>query len=211
MPNHPKPPSKPRKSTRKMDPTEGLPPLNLNAAGIDVGSAEHHVAVPGDRDAEPVQSCGSFTADLHRMARWLKDCRIQTVVMQSTGVYWTALYDVLESYGLEVNVANARHTKTLPGRKTDVQECQWLQKLHTFGLLNNSFRTISTATITSVRTRRTAIRRRQTCSRTNPKGRGHCHDGGSAPNPPGVSAFVFQKGCFSLYSKQHLPYNRNAC
>ncbi len=82
-----------------MDPTEGLPPLNLNAAGIDVGSAEHHVAVPGDRDAEPVQSFGSFTGDLHRMARWLKDCRIQTVVMQATGVYWTALYDVLESYG----------------------------------------------------------------------------------------------------------------
>jgi transposase len=74
------------------------------------------------------------------MGRWLKDCRIKTVVMQSTGVYWTALYDVLESYGREVNVANARHTKLLPGRKTDVQECQWLQKLHTFGLLNNSFR-----------------------------------------------------------------------
>ena len=67
----------------------------------------------------------------HRMARWLKDCGIKTVVMQSTGVYWMALYDVLESHGLEVNVANARHTKTLPGRKTDVQECQWLQKLHT--------------------------------------------------------------------------------
>jgi hypothetical protein len=83
---------------------------------------------------------GSFTADLHRMARWLKDCRIATVVMQSTGVYWMALHDVLESHGLQVNVANARHTKTLPGRKTDVQECQWLQKLHTFGLLNNSFR-----------------------------------------------------------------------
>lgn len=74
------------------------------------------------------------------MGRWLKDCRVQTVVMQSTGVYWTALYDVLESYGLEVNVANARHTKTLPGRKTDVQECQCLQKLHTYNLLNDSFR-----------------------------------------------------------------------
>src|SRR5258708_12666940 len=74
------------------------------------------------------------------MAHWLKDCRITTVVMQSTGVYWMALHDVLESHGFEGNVANARHTKTLPGRKTDVQECQWLQKLHTFGLLNNSFR-----------------------------------------------------------------------
>jgi len=98
------------------------------------------VAIPPDRDAEPVRKFGSFTADLHRMARWLKDCRIATVVMQSTGVYWMALHDVLESHGLQVNVANARHTKTLPGRKTDVQECQWLQKLHTFGLLNNSFR-----------------------------------------------------------------------
>jgi transposase len=132
--------SKDKKATAKVDATQGLPPLNLHAAGIDVGSAEHYVAVPPDRDANPVQKFGSFTADLHRMARWLKDCRIQTVVMQSTGVYWTALYDVLESYGLEVNVANARHTKTLPGRKTDVQECQWLQKLHTFGLLNDSFR-----------------------------------------------------------------------
>src|SRR5271157_4900176 len=135
-----KQPGKRTRDAAKADATEGLPPLNLHAAGIDVGSAEHYVAVPPDRDAEPVRKFGSFAADLHRMARWLKDCRIKTVVMQSTGVYWMALYDVLESHGLEVNVANARHTKTLPGRKTDVQECQWLQKLHTFGLLNNSFR-----------------------------------------------------------------------
>src|SRR6266853_3363795 len=129
-----------RKKDAKADATEGLPPLNLHAAGIDVGSAEHYVAVPVDRDVEPVRRFGSFTADLHRMAHWLKDCRITTVVMQSTGAYWMALYDLLERHGFEVNVANARHTKTLPGRKTDVQECQWLQKLHTFGLLNNSFR-----------------------------------------------------------------------
>jgi transposase len=129
-----------KKEGQKADEWEGLPPLNRNAAGIDVGSAAHYVAVPGGRGAEPVQEFGSFTADLHRMAQWLKACRIETVVMQATGVYWTALYDVLESYGLQVNVVNARHTKTLPGRKTDVQECQWLQKLHTFGLLNNSFR-----------------------------------------------------------------------
>jgi len=122
------------------DELEGLPPLNRNAAGIDVGSAAHFVAVPAGRDAEPVQEFGSFTADLHRMAQWLKTCKVDTVVMQATGVYWTALYDVLESYGFEVNVVNARQTKTLPGRKTDVLECQWLQKLHTFGLLNNSFR-----------------------------------------------------------------------
>jgi transposase len=118
---------------------EALPPLNANAAGIDVGNAEHYVAVPAGRDAEPVQKFGSFTADLHRMAQWLKGCGIQTVVMQATGVYWIALYQILEDHGLEVNVVNAHHTKTLPGRKTDVLECQWLQKLHTFGLLNNSF------------------------------------------------------------------------
>ena len=74
------------------------------------------------------------------MAQWLKACGIETVVMQATGVYWIALFQILESYGFQVNVVNARHTKTLPGRKTDVLECQWLQKLHTFGLLNNSFR-----------------------------------------------------------------------
>ena len=118
---------------------EALPPLNPNAAGIDVGNAEHYVAVPAGRDEEPVQKFGSFTADLHRMAQWLKVCGIQTVVMQATGVYWIALYQILEDYGLDVNVVNAHHTKTLPGRKTDVLECQWLQKLHTFGLLNNSF------------------------------------------------------------------------
>ena len=118
---------------------EALPPLNQNAAGIDVGNAEHYVAVPAGRDAEPVQKFGSFTADVYRMARWLKACGIQTVAMQATGVYWVALYQILEDHGLEVNVVNAHHTKTLPGRKTDVLECQWLQKLHTFGLLNNSF------------------------------------------------------------------------
>jgi transposase len=114
--------------------------LNRNAAGIDVGNAEHHVAVPAGRDEEPVRKFGSFTADLHRMAGWLKACGIETVVMQATGVYWFALFQILEGYGFQVNVVNARHTKTLPGRKTDVLECQWLQKLHTFGLLNNSFR-----------------------------------------------------------------------
>ncbi len=119
---------------------EGLPALNRNAAGIDVGNAEHYAAVPAGRDAEPVQTFGSFTADLHRMAHWLKSCGIETVVMQATGVYWIALFQILESYGFQVNVVNARHTKTLPGRKTDMLECQWLQKLHTFGLLNNSFR-----------------------------------------------------------------------
>ncbi len=127
------------KNKAKREGDEGLAALNRNAAGIDVGNAEHYVAVPAGRDPEPVQTFGSFTADLHRMAHWLKACGVDTVVMQATGVYWIALFQTLESYGFQVSVVIARHTKTLPGRKTDVLECQWLQKLHTFGLLNNSF------------------------------------------------------------------------
>src|SRR6202162_3106663 len=138
MPKQDRKKKKAQRGKRSQD-WEALPPLNQNAAGIDVGNAEHYVAVPAGRDAEPVQKFGSFTADLHRMAQWLKACGIQTVAMQATGVYWIALYQILEDHGLDVNVVNAHHTKTMPGRKTDVLECQWLQKLHTFGLLNNSF------------------------------------------------------------------------
>ena len=98
------------------------------------------MAVPADRDAEPVREFGSWTGALLRMAEWLKKCGIRTVVMQSTGVYWVAAHDVLEKAGLEVWLVNARGTKNLPGRKSDVQECQWLRKLHTYGLLRNSFR-----------------------------------------------------------------------
>jgi transposase len=118
----------------------GLEIVNRNVAGIDVGNESHFVAVPPGRDAQPVQEFGSWTADLERMADWPKACGIETVVMQSTGVYWIALYDVLESRGFKICLANARHTKNLPGRKTDVQESQWLLKLHTYGLLRNSFR-----------------------------------------------------------------------
>ena len=133
-----------RRSGRKpgkkiVDVTAGLEILRPHAAGIDVGNGEHYVAVPPGRSDPSVQTFGSFTADLHRMAQWLQACHIETVVMQATGVYWMALYQVLESYGFQVYVVNAKYTKTLPGRKTDVLECQWLQKLHTFGLLNNSF------------------------------------------------------------------------
>ena len=118
----------------------GLEIVNRNVAGIDVGNESHFVAVPVGRDAQPVQEFGSWTADLERMADWLKACGIETVVMQSTGVYWIALFDVLEARGFKICLANARHTKNLPGRKSDVQESQWLQKLHTYGLLRNSFR-----------------------------------------------------------------------
>jgi len=145
-----------QKDKRAKNWEEGLPPINKNAAGIDVGNAEHHVAVPPGRDAEPVQKFGSFTADLHRLARWLKACGVETVAMQATGVYWVALYQILEEYELQVNVVNAHHTKTLPGRKTDVLECQWLQKLHTFGLLNNSFQPAE-----EIRVLRTYMRQRE--------------------------------------------------
>ena len=118
----------------------GLEIVNRNVAGIDVGNESHYVAVPPSRDPQPVQEFGSWTTDLERMADWLKTCGIETVVMQSTGVYWIALYDVLEKRGFKMCLVNARHTKNLPGRKSDVQESQWLLKLHTYGLLRNSFR-----------------------------------------------------------------------
>jgi len=118
----------------------GLSVVHANAAGIDIGNESHFVAVPAGRDAEPVREFGSWTADLERMAAWLQSCGIETVAMQSTGVYRFAVYDVLEKHGLQVFPVNASHTKNLPGRKSDVQESQWLMKLHTYGLLRNSFR-----------------------------------------------------------------------
>src|SRR3954447_5049339 len=114
--------------------------LHPNAAGIDIGNAAHYVAVPQDRDTEPVRRFGCFTQDVRAIADWLKQCGIVTVAMQSTGVYWLPVYEALVERGFEVFLVNARHTKNLPGRKSDVQECQWLMKLHTYGLLNNSFR-----------------------------------------------------------------------
>ena len=126
---------------RSEDP--GLAIVHPHAAGIDVGNGAHYVAVPPDRDLHPVRRFECFTADLHRLADWLKNCRIKTVALQSTGVYWIPLYDILEERGFEVYLVNARHTKNLPGRKSDVQESQWLLKLHTYGLLNNSFQPTS--------------------------------------------------------------------
>lgn len=118
-----------------------LPVVNPNAAGIDVGAKEHLVAVPCDRDPKPVRTFQAFTPDLHELAAWLKRCGIQTVALESTGIYWISLYEVLEQYGFEIRVVNARHVKHVPGRtKTDVLDCQWIQKLHSFGLLNGSFR-----------------------------------------------------------------------
>ena len=118
----------------------GLEVVHRDAAGIDIGNESHFAAVPTGRDEQAVQEFGSWTGDLQRMAAWLKGCGIRTVAMQSTGVYWIAVQEVLEQAGIEVYLVNARGTKNLPGRKSDVQECQWLMKLHTYGLLRNSFR-----------------------------------------------------------------------
>lgn len=114
--------------------------IHPNAAGIDVGAEQSYVAVPPDRDETPVRCFGCFTEDLHNLARWLEACGIDTVAMESTGVYWVPLFQILEGYGFEVYLVNARHVKNVPGRKTDVLDCQWLQQLHSFGLLSASFR-----------------------------------------------------------------------
>src|ERR1700756_4981274 len=114
--------------------------VHPDAAGIDIGNESHYVAVPPSRDSQPVREFRCTTAELKAMAAWLQQCRIRTVAMQSTGVYWVAVYDILEQAGFEVYLVNARDTKNLPGRKSDVQESQWLMKLHTYGLLRNSFR-----------------------------------------------------------------------
>lgn len=129
--------SKQRRSRRFNQP---LTVLNANAAGIDVGAKDHYVAVAPDRDQQPVRRFSAFTQDLHQLAQWLKQCGVTTVAMESTGVYWIPLYQLLQDYGFTVKLVNARHVKHVPGRKSDVQDCQWLQQLESFGLLTASFR-----------------------------------------------------------------------
>jgi transposase len=118
----------------------GLQQVHLNAAGIDIGSEQHWVAVPQGRDEQHVRSFSSFTSGLTELAEWLERCNVDTVAMESTGVYWIPLYELLQSRGFTVLLVNARHVKNVPGRKDDCLDCQWLQKLHTFGLLRGSFR-----------------------------------------------------------------------
>jgi len=118
---------------------KGMETINANAAGIDIGSERHYVAVDPGKSNEPVRSFGCYTPDLEEMARWLIDCGVTTVAMESTGVYWIPVYQVLEQQGLDVELVDARHVKNVPGRKTDVVDCQWIQQLHSYGLLRGCF------------------------------------------------------------------------
>src|SRR6201988_4668529 len=145
-----------REVTRKIQSEDlSLQVVHPDAAGIDIGNESHYVAVPPTRDSQPVRRFGCTTSELKGMAVWLKQCGIQTIALQSTGVYWIAVYDIIEEAGFEVYLVNAKETKNLPGRKSDVQESQWLMKLHTYGLLRNSFRPSQ-----EIRTMRTYWRQR---------------------------------------------------
>ena len=118
-----------------------LTTLQPNAAGADIGAREIYVAVPPDRSPAPVRCFGTFTDQLRALVAWLQECRITTVAMEATSVYWMPLAELLEAAKIEVCLVNPRHVKNVPGRKTDVQDCQWLQYLHTVGLLRAAFRT----------------------------------------------------------------------
>jgi transposase len=129
-----------KKQSIPVPPSEEIPVLHVNAAGIDIGANEIYVAVPPDRDPQPVRCFGTFTGELLRMAEWLRQCRIETIAMEATGVYWIPAHQILEAAGFQVCLVNARYFQNVPGRKTDVLDCQWLQRLHAAGLLRNSFR-----------------------------------------------------------------------
>lgn len=131
--------AKPKKRKhRKLE--RNLPIMRPNAGGIDIGATEIFVAVPADRDTDSVRSFPTFTQDLHALVDWLQQCRVDTVAMESTGVYWIPLFQILEARGIEVHLVNAQHVHHVPGRKSDVLDCQWLQYLHSVGLLKASFR-----------------------------------------------------------------------
>jgi transposase len=129
-----------RRTKRSKETRSELTITNPDAAGIDVGARTHYVAVPEGRAEVSVRSFGTHTAQLDELAQWLKDCAITTVAMESTGVYWVSLYQKLEEAGLEVLLVDAHQVKHVPGRKSDVQDCQWLQQLHSYGLLRAAFR-----------------------------------------------------------------------
>jgi transposase len=129
-----------RKPSRKPRGSPSARMMEPNAAGVDIGATEIYVAVPTDRDPQPVRHFATFTRELEQLANWLKQCGIETVAMESTGVFWIPLFQILEDRGFRVCLVNARHVKNVPGRKTDVADCQWLQHLHSVGLLRASHR-----------------------------------------------------------------------
>ncbi len=129
-----------RGQPRKAISLDSLKQINFNAAGLDIGSAEIWVSVPQERDPHPVRVFKTFTVDLYALADWLVECGIETVAMESTGVYWIPIYEILEARGFEVYLVNARHIQNVPNKKTDVLDSQWIQQLHTYGLLQASFR-----------------------------------------------------------------------
>ena len=114
--------------------------INPNAAGIDIGASSHFVAVPENRSKEFVKQFGCFTPDIENMITWLRECKIKTIVMESTGSYWIPVFEMLDQAGFEVKLVDAHHVKNVRGRKSDVIDCQWLQQLHTHGLLSAAFR-----------------------------------------------------------------------
>src|SRR5215213_6484989 len=132
--------SMPAALTHRKRALDELACVHPNAAGLDIGSEEIVVAVPPDRDPQPVRVFQTFTADLHTLIAWLRACGIDTVAMESTGVFWIPIYELLEAAGITPYLVNARHVKTVPGRKTDWNDAQWLQKVHALGLLQASFR-----------------------------------------------------------------------
>ena len=119
---------------------DSLSQINLNAAGLDVGDREIYACVPEGRTEQSVRVFPTFTADLNALAQWLRECQVTTVAMESTGVYWIPIFQILESQGFEVYLVNARYIKNVTGKKTDILDCQWIQQLHTYGLLHKSFR-----------------------------------------------------------------------
>jgi len=135
-----------RKSPRRKEIPQDIPKvdvlkqININAAGLDIGDGEIYAAVPEGRDKESVRVFGTFTVDLHNLADWLEACEVTTVAMESTGIYWVPTYEILEERGFELYLVNASHIKNVTGKKTDILDCQWIQQLHTYGLLRASFR-----------------------------------------------------------------------
>lgn len=136
---------------------DSLKQINLNAAGLDIGAAEIWACVPEDRAEEWVRPFPTFTPDLHALADWLESCQIDTVAMESTGVYWIPIYEILVERGFEVKLVNAHHIKNVPSRKSDVMDCQWIQQLHTYGLLRGSFRPEEEMVTVRVYTRQRAM------------------------------------------------------